>query len=78
MWADIGIGAAAGVTEATIKACKGNISSIWKFMKEAFKIAVKSSFLGGAAGAGLGVLSGSLYEVGSQGDKSLSKANEGE
>ena len=71
MWVGAGIGAASGVFDASIKAYRGGVDTTWGFMKEAFKIAVKSSLVGGAAG--LGVLSGSLNEVGKQGEANLSK-----
>lgn len=73
MWIGAGIGAAAGVVDASIKAHRGNIDTTWGFMKEAFKIAVKSSFVGGVAGGGLGILSNSLYNVGEQGSNDLNK-----
>lgn len=73
MWVGAGIGAAAGVVDASIKAYRGGVDTTWGFMKEAFKIAVKSSIVGGAAGGGLGLLSGSLNEVGKQGEANLSK-----
>lgn len=71
MWVGAGIGAAAGVVDASIKAYKGQISSTWDFLKEAFKISVKASFIGGVAGLGGGLLSGTLFDVGQQGSDKL-------
>ncbi len=73
MWVGAGIGAAAGVVDASIKAYKGQISSTWDFLKEAFKISVKASLVGGAAGAVEGLISGSLLDIGDQGYKNLSE-----
>ena len=73
MWVGAGIGAAAGVVDASIKAYRGGVDTTWGFMKEAFKIAVKSSLVGGAAGGGLGILSGALHNVGEQGSADLKK-----
>ncbi len=73
MWCGAGIGAVAGVVDASVKAYNGKVKDTWSFIKEAFKISVKSSLLGGAAGAGLGVASGSLYNIGEQGDENLKK-----
>ena len=71
MWVGAGIGAAAGMVDASIKAYKGQISSTWDFLREAFKISVKASLIGGAAGAGGGLLSGTLFDVGQQGSDKL-------
>lgn len=73
MWWGAGIGAAAGVVDASLKAYRGGVTDTWGFIKEAMKVAVKSSLIGGATGGGLGILSGTAYEVGKQGEANLNK-----
>ena len=71
MWVGAGVGAVAGVIDASRKIGKGKVQDTWGFIKEALKVSIKASFLGGAVGAGLGVASGPLHELGRQSDEKL-------
>ena len=73
MWIGAGVGAAAGVVDASVKTYREGFKSTWDFMKNALITSVKASLIGGASGAGLGVLSGSLKNIGDQGSEALKK-----
>ncbi len=73
MYWGAGLGAVAGVVDATIKARKGGVKDSWHFMKEALKTSIKAGFLGGAAGLGLGSATQALHELGDQGKKGLNE-----
>lgn len=71
MWIGAGVGAAAGVIDASVKTYREGFKSTWDFMKNALVTSVKASLIGGASGAGLGILSGSLENIGDQGSEAL-------
>lgn len=71
MWIGAGIGAVAGVIDASIKASRGGIKDTWQFVKEALKTSIKSSLVGGTVGIGLSGVSGVLHNIGIQADKGL-------
>ena len=76
MWIGAGVGAAAGVVDASMMAYRGRIHSTWDFIKLATVTAIKSSLLGGAVGGGLGIASGPACEIGEPGGRALEDKKE--